>query len=101
MYYTCIFYTTIKFPIIIAYFVPFSTCIMQSVQEVYDDTATVSRKHEVIQTVMNDVKTHQATIETNLANMLDARYKSAPINNSNRSGDIEKRKGGERLLKQV
>ena len=50
---------------------------------------------------MNDVKTHRATIETNLANMLDARYKSAPINNSNRSGDIEKRKGGERLLKQV
>ena len=75
---------------------------MQSVQEVYDDTATVSRKHEVIQTVMNDVKTHQATIETNLADMLDARYKSAPINNSNRSSDTEKRKGeGKRLLKQV
>ena len=73
---------------------------MQSCQEVYDDTATVSRKHEVIQTVMNDVKTHQATIETNLADMLDARYKSAPINNSNRSSDTRKREG-ERLLKQV
>ena len=74
---------------------------MQSVQEVYDDTATVSRKHEVIQTVMNDVKTHQATIETNLADMLDARYKSGPTDNMNRS-DTEKRKGeGERLLKQV
>ena len=56
----------------------------------------------MIQTVMDDVKTHQATIETNLADMLDARYKSAPINNNNRSGDTEKRKGeGERLLKQV
>ena len=51
---------------------------------------------------MNDVKTHQATIETNLADMLDARYKSAPINNSNKSINTEKRKGeGERLLKQV
>ena len=73
---------------------------MQSVQEVYDDTATVSRKHEVIQTVMNDVKTHQATIETNLADMLDARYKSTPTNISR--SDSEKRKGeGGRLLKQV
>ena len=74
---------------------------MQSVQEVYDDTATVSRKHEVIQTVMNDVKTHQATIETNLADMLDARYKSASNDTINKSSDTEKRKGGERLLKQV
>ena len=49
---------------------------------------------------MNDVKTHQATIETNLADMLDARYKSAPTDNISRS-DSEKRKGGERLLKQV
>ena len=89
-------HNTTEFPsqIIIAY--------TQSIQEVYDDTATVSRKHEVIQTVMNDIKTHQATIETNLADMLDVRYKSAPINSNNRGGDTEKRKGeGERLLKQV
>ena len=64
-----------------------SSFYMQSIQKVYDDTATVSvsRKHEVIQTVMNDVKTHQATIETNLADMLDARYKSGPNDNINRS----------------
>ena len=54
---TCMLPRNFQFPIIIAYFCSQSV----AVQEVYDDTATVSRKHEVIQTVMNDVKTHQAT----------------------------------------
>ena len=70
-------------------------------QEVYDMIQLLSVENIMIQTVMNDVKTHQATIETNLADMLDARYKSAPTDNINKS-NTEKRKGeGERLLKQV
>ena len=50
---------------------------------------------------MNDVKTHQATIETNLADMLDARYKSGPTGNMNRSDTAPKKRKGEKLLKQV
>ena len=48
--------------------------IMQPVQEVYDDRAAVSRKQQLIQTVLTDVKTHEVTIETNLADMLESRY---------------------------
>uniref|UniRef100_A0A1X7SLR9 Uncharacterized protein n=1 Tax=Amphimedon queenslandica TaxID=400682 RepID=A0A1X7SLR9_AMPQE len=47
---------------------------MEPVQEVYDDRAAVSRKQELIQTVLSDVKTHEVTIETNLADMLESRY---------------------------
>ena len=74
--------------------------IMQPVQEVYDDRAAVSRKQELIQTVLTDVKTHEVTIETNLADMLESRYTTDESANNNKETKRITREGG-KLLKQV
>ncbi|XP_019858355.1 PREDICTED: uncharacterized protein LOC109586598 [Amphimedon queenslandica] len=75
---------------------------MQPVQEVYDDRAAVSRKEELIQTVLTDVKTHEVTIETNLADMLESRYviKTDESANNNKETKRVTREGG-KLLKQL
>ncbi|XP_019858358.1 PREDICTED: uncharacterized protein LOC109586600 [Amphimedon queenslandica] len=75
---------------------------MEPVQEVYDDRAAVSRKQELIQTVLTDVKTHEVTIETNLADMLESRYvikTDESANNNNKETKRITREGG-KLLKQ-
>ena len=74
--------------------------IIQPVQEVYDDRAAVSRKQELIQTVLTDVKTHEVTIETNLADMLESRYTTDESANNNKEIKRITREGG-KLLKQV
>ena len=75
---------------------------MQPVQEVYDDRAAVSRKQELIQTVLTDVKTHEVTIEINLADMLESRFiiKTDESANNNKETKRITREGG-KLLKPV
>ena len=71
---------------------------MQAVQEVYDDRAAVSRKQELIQTVLTDVKTHEVTIETNLADMLESRYVIKTDDSANNDKETKRITRGGNLL---
>ena len=72
--------------------------IIPPVQKVYDDIAAVSRKQELIETVLTDVKTHEVTIETNLADMLESRYTTDESAINNKETKRTTREGG-KLLK--
>ena len=90
-------YSTCRYTLIIAFNMGFFS-IIQPVQEVYDDRAAVSRKQELIQTVLTDVKTHEVTMETNLADMLESRYTTDESANNNKETKRITREGG-KLLK--
>ena len=91
-------YSTCMYTLIIAFNMGFFS-IIQPVQEVYEDRAAVSRKQELIETVLTDMKTHEVTIETNLADMLESiRYTTDESATNNKETKRTTREGG-KLLK--